>query len=218
MVSKDKSHYYEETIRMMEKQLQVFVHESCQVIHTYLTIFGKMTHNDLIDRLEFSRGTIFQSLLLLQEAGLVEKGIDPSIEDKRKNVFYYSTGADIEVLMNNSFLKYIMKAGKLDVYKNWVKNSLIISTSMLKTAYRISIQPLLEKIEKKSRSQVRSKEREGKYIIKYTEIDSIASQDKLIKKIESCIKEFEEQIKGKERDYKEPLEDPVAFSIFFVPL
>ena len=218
MKSKDKAHYYEETIRMMEKQLKVFVHESCQVIHTYLTIFGKMTHNDLMDRLEFSRGTIFQSLLLLQEAGLVEKGIDPSIEDKRKNVFYYSTGADIEVLMERGFLNYIIKAGKLDVYKNWVKNSLIISTSMLRTAYRISIQPLLEKIEKKSKSQLKSKEREGEYIIKYTEIDSIANREGLIKKIESCIEEFERQIKGTERDYKEPLENPVAFSIFFAPL
>ena len=218
MKTKEKAHYYEETIRMMEKQLQVFVHESCQVIHTYLTIFGKMTHNDLIERLEFSRGTIFQSLLLLQEAGFVEKGIDPSIKDKRKNAFYYSTGDDIEVLMEKEFLEYIIKAGKIDVYKNWVKNSLTISTSMLRTAYRISIQPLLEKIEKKSLSQVRSREREGEYIIKYTEINSIANRKELIKKIESCIKEFEEQIKGKERDYKEPLEDPVAFSIYFVPL
>jgi predicted transcriptional regulator len=218
MKIKDRAHYYEETIKMMEKQLQVFVHESCQVIHTYLTIFGKMTHKDLIDRLEFSRGTIFQSLLLLQEAGFVEKGIDSSIKDKRKNAFYYSTGDDIEVLMEKEFLEYIIKAGKLDVYKNWVKNSLIISTSMLRTAYRISIQPLLEKIEKKSKSQVKSKEREAEYIIKYMEIDSIANRDELIKKIESCIEEFERQIKGRERDYKEPLENPVAFSIFFAPL
>ncbi|MFX1252878.1 MAG: hypothetical protein ACFFCZ_14825 [Promethearchaeota archaeon] len=169
-----------------------------------------------MDKLDFSRGTIFKSLLMLQEAGFVEKGVNPTIKDKRKNAFYFAQSEDVELMMNHEFREYIHKAGKSDIYKEWLKNSLTISTTMIKTAYQVSIEPLLKKIQTETLNEEETKEKE--YIITYNDLNSISDRNKLIEKIKECIKEFEEQIKEEKRDYKKPLNKPVAFAIYYIPL
>ncbi|MHA2295062.1 MAG: MarR family transcriptional regulator [Candidatus Hodarchaeales archaeon] len=216
MIKDEKAEYYNEIIDKMEKRIQIFVHESCQVIYTYLNIYGKMTSKDLLEKLEFSRGTIFSSLKLLQDAGFVEKGINPKIKDERQNKFYYAKIFDIEIHMDHDFLNYIMKSDRLDVYKEYLKHATTITTGMIKTAEMIPVKRTLEKIESGKLPKKRTEDKLP--IIHYIEINTMTDRKKLVEKINECIKESEEQIKKEERDFKEPLENPVAFSIFFIPL
>ncbi|MFW9993293.1 MAG: hypothetical protein ACFFD4_14715 [Candidatus Odinarchaeota archaeon] len=215
MASDEKIQYYEETFQKMEKRLKIFSYLSCQEIYTYLLIFGKMTAKNLLEKLDFSRGTIFKALSILYEAKLVEKGEDPEILDKRQNTYYYAKKFDIEILGGPDFLDYAIKTGKLDIYKEYVRNALTISTAMIKIAERIPLERSLKKME----SGELSSECSGKgQTIHYIEVNSIPDQKRLIEKIRECVSEFESQIKEQERDFKEPLKNPVAFMLYFSSL
>ncbi|MFX0117107.1 MAG: hypothetical protein ACFFB3_21345, partial [Candidatus Hodarchaeota archaeon] len=80
---------YEQKIKEINSFLEIAKRESCTIIMTNLEIYGRMTHRDLLKRTNLGRGTIFRSLNLLKEAGIVAKGEDPEIEDKRMNTYYY---------------------------------------------------------------------------------------------------------------------------------
>lgn len=47
--------------------------ESCLLIYSYLTLYGKTTPVELRQRINLSKATVFRSLALLTEAGIVSK-------------------------------------------------------------------------------------------------------------------------------------------------
>jgi len=215
MVDNSLSLNFEKTVAKMEMQLQVFAQESCQVIHTYLTIFGKMTPNALMEKLDYSRGTIFKSLLHLQEAGYAKKEVDEKIADKRKNIYYVAMKESIDLKGSADFIEYLIAQDKLDVFTEWLKRSQTLVATMIKTVHQISIKEMIDKLEKRDTNFKESEVK--KFSIQFAEVTSIKDQEKLVKMMNECITEFENQMVKRE-DYEKPLSNPVAFSLFFTHL
>ncbi|MHA2364043.1 MAG: hypothetical protein ACXAC7_08785 [Candidatus Hodarchaeales archaeon] len=216
MVKVEKIDYYEKIIQGIERQLKVFVHESCSIIYTYLNIFGRMTYKDLLDKTELGRGTIFRSLSLLQEANLVAKGTDPDIKDKRKKSYYYAKENDLLVNMTKEFCEYLDQTNREEIFKIWQNHELTIPNLTMKTVTRIRRQKQFESITKGLAS---SEEDDSlKLMLSYSEIASIADRNKLLEKIMTCVNEFETQMQQETRNYKEPMVKPTALQIVFVPI
>ncbi|MHA2365502.1 MAG: hypothetical protein ACXAC7_16215 [Candidatus Hodarchaeales archaeon] len=215
MSIRDKKNYYSELVIKMEKQLKIFSHESCQAIYTQLLIFGKMTHTQILEKLNFSRGTIFNALLLLQEADFVGKGVDTAIKDKRKNSYYYAKDDDIEFDVGKEFLDYLITHNKVEIYKKYLRNSYSLNSGLIKYAISIQNEKTIKNFENRDIKHLKKGKKSPN--IHYYDVGSLKNHDKLIESIKKCIQEFEDEL-DKRIDPTKPLEHPVVFSLLFVPL
>ncbi|MFX0075053.1 MAG: hypothetical protein ACFE96_06390 [Candidatus Hermodarchaeota archaeon] len=205
-----KTQKYDKLIKHIETHLKVFTHESCIIIYTHLMIFGRMRYDDLLEKTRLGRATIFRSLKILQDAGLVKKGIDPDIEDKRKNTFYYAQEENIDLgRPDKEFMAYLKKVGKFDLCEKWLKNSISIPMGMIKSASNIIIRQDMQKsIDKTPTGRKR--------VILYG-IDSYEDSSEILAKIAELIEELKRQ-RHERPDYKQPLEKPAIFSLIFFQL
>jgi predicted transcriptional regulator len=79
----------EEKLVLLKNYIHLFNKESNLAVFLLLALQGQMTPRQLIESTRFGKATIFRSLKDLSDAELVGTDIDPSIQDKRKNKFYF---------------------------------------------------------------------------------------------------------------------------------
>ncbi|MFQ5976845.1 MAG: hypothetical protein ACE5OZ_01790 [Candidatus Heimdallarchaeota archaeon] len=200
---------YEQKIKEIESFLGMVKRESCTIIITHLEIYGRMTHHDLLKRTNLSRGTIFRSLTLLQEAGIVAKGEDPEIEDKRMNTYYYLKKATMEYpQFEQEFLDYLAETKRSTLYEDGLLSWSIYPSAMLKETARIRTKKILEKHDK-------GKPPSEGFCVSF-QIASIADSTTIFEKILACIEEVNKHCSIGDR--KTPLEHPKVFSLVYVPL
>lgn len=211
---------YEKWIDIINSQLKVFSHVSCQRIFVYLRICGKKTAADLMDYLKYSRAAIYTAVNLLLEAQYIKKERDPTIKDKRKNVYYYAIEKDFVIIDDENFVNYVIKRNKLKIYLKWLKNSVKMSTSMIDEIYKVVISSKiarLKQLEKNDGFETSLSPDEKKSIITYSEIGSITNQQTIVAKILDFLKELENDFTISEPS-KNSITNPALFSLFYIPL
>lgn len=210
MQKKSVNAEYEQKIKEIESFLEIVKRDSCTIIMTHLEIHGRMTHHELLKKTNLGRGTIFRSLALLQEAGIVAKGEDPEIEDKRKKFYYYMKKLTFEYpKFDPELLAYLTETNRAKLYEDWLFSWSIQPTAMLKETARIRTKKILE-----NRDRGEALSDDGFCVV--FQISSIADSATIFEKIQECIAEVNKQ--SSEVSSEKPLENPKVFSLFYFPL
>ncbi|TET74802.1 MAG: hypothetical protein E3J43_09320 [Candidatus Heimdallarchaeota archaeon] len=186
--------------------------ESCLLLYSYLALYGKTTPAELRQKINLSKATIFRGLALLTEAEIINKEVNDQITDKRFNVEYYisETLADFSKFSFSTELKkYAKSQEKLAVLEEWLSQleflPLILNqlTSQLMISMCDSPSCLEEEKTKVIKTLIfRLKEEEN-----YSEFH---------KKLIDFIEDVDSNQSEKKRNLKEPMNNPVAFSISVV--
>ncbi len=221
MAIQEKIIEYGSWINIIESQLKVFNHESCHKIYLYLRIQGKVTAATLIKKLNYSRGTVHTALNLLQDAQYIKKGKDPKIKDKRNNVYYYAIDKDLSIIDDQDFLRYVSANNKLEIYLEWLKNSIKISTTMIEFIYQFALAAKIENLKEKNpedeiiSSKAKSEPKQA--IITYSELGSLENQEKVAGKIIEFLESLKEDFIMR-KSHKEPIVNPTLLSLFYIPI
>lgn len=186
--------------------------ESCLLIYSYLTLYGKTTPVELRQRINLSKATVFRSLALLTEAGIVSKEINNQVADKRYSVEYYITETLEEfskATISEEIKKRAKSQEKLSILEDWLSQLefLPLVLNQLTSQLMISVCDGFSSPEGKRKQIVkvlvfRLKEEEN-----YTEFR---------KKLMDFMREIDAKHSKRKRNMKEPMKNPVAFSISVV--
>ena len=186
--------------------------ESCLLIYSYLTLYGKTTPVELRQRINLSKATVFRSLALLTEAGIVSKEINNQVADKRYSVEYYITETLEEfskVTVSEEVRERAKSQEKLSILEDWLSQLefLPLVLNQLTSQLMISVcddfsPPEGDKKQIIKTLVFRLKEEEN-----YTEFQ---------KKLKNFMREIDAKHSNKKRNLKEPMKNPVAFSISVV--
>ncbi|WP_455142869.1 hypothetical protein [Candidatus Hodarchaeum mangrovi] len=210
---------YEKWIDIIDNQLKVFNHVSCQRIFIYLRISGKKTATDLMSYLKYSRGAIYTALNYLLEAQYIKKEEDPNIQDKRKNVFYYAIDKDFKIIGDTNFVNYVIKRDKLNLYLKWLKKSVIMSTSMIDEIYDMVIDSKISKIKEAENLESTRLPLDSdikKSIVTYSVLGSVNNHKETIEKILTFLTKLEHDFVISESS-KKPISNPTLFSLYYIP-
>lgn len=215
---------YKDRVDKMQSYLKIAVVPSSHSIYIYLYIYGKLTYIDLMAKLNYSRGTIFTSLKVLQEADLISKHEDPSINDKRKNVFYSANKVSIDIDIDQPFLNYLIQFDYIETYIEYVKLSQTFSLSMMSVAVEIfqnkGTAYLKEALANKTSEQIEETHNRdvGQPNLFYYEIKSLKDRKKITKMLHECIEKFEQETHKTVKEGDKPIQDPVILSVVFAGL
>ncbi|MFW9928607.1 MAG: hypothetical protein ACFFD1_04375 [Candidatus Thorarchaeota archaeon] len=219
MEKKSNIEQYDEWVSYIKKHLEIFAHESCAIIYTNLLIYGKLSYNELMNKTDLGRGTIFRALTLLSEANLIEKGIDPKIKDKRMNSYYFAKPFEALFDMDKLFFDYLKEKNLLKLYFTFLRNERDLTNNIVKAVMRIQTDKTIQKIQKKIKNiEKQSKEHKNRFTFTYNEIGSISDPVLFFKEFQNLCMRFEDEIHRKKRDFKEPLSNPVLLSVVFSTL
>ena len=186
--------------------------ESCLLIYSYLALYGKTTPSELRHRTNLSKATIFRSLAILTEAGLVSKEINDHIEDKRYNIEYHITETLEEfskVTISKEIKRYVKTHGKLSILEEWLSQLEFLPLVL----NRLTSQLMISVFDDPSNPEREKKQIIKKLVFRLREEENYAEFQK---KLTNFMKEIDAKHTKKKRDMKQPMKNPVAFSISVV--
>jgi predicted transcriptional regulator len=186
--------------------------ESCLLIYSYLTLYGKTTPVELRQRINLSKATVFRSLTLLTEAGIVSREINNQVADKRHSVEYYITET-LEEFSKATISEEVKKRAesqeKLSILEDWLSQLEFLPLVLNQLTSRLMISVC---------DDSSSPEGEKKQIIK-TLVFRLKEEENYTefqKKLMDFMREIDAKHSNKKRNLKEPMKNPVAFSISVV--
>ncbi|MCW3997924.1 MAG: MarR family transcriptional regulator [Candidatus Bathyarchaeota archaeon] len=186
--------------------------ESCLLIYSYFTLYGKTTPVELRQRINLSKATVFRSLALLTEAGIVTKEINDQIADKRFSIEYYISETLEEfskVTVSKEIKKYAKTQGKLRILEDWLSQLEFLPLVL----NRLTSQLMISVCDDPS-----SQKREKKQIIK-TLVFRLKEEENYAEfqeKLKNFMREIDAKHSKRKRNMKQPMKNPVAFSISVV--
>lgn len=186
--------------------------ESCLLIYSYLTLYGKTTPVELRQRINLSKATVFRSLALLTEAGIVSKEINNQVADKRYSFEYYITETLEEfskATVSEEIKKHAKSQKKLSILEAWLSQLefLPLVLNQLTSQLMISVCDDSSRPEGKKKKIIKTLVFRLKEEENYTEFQ---------KKLMDFMREIDAEHSNKKRNLKEPMKNPVAFSISVV--
>lgn len=203
----------------LEKQLlripfltKIIKTESCLLIYSYLALFGKTTPAELRKRTNLSKATIFRNLSLLTEAGILTKEINDQIIDRRYNLEYYisETLADIsKIFFSKRLLKYVESQKKLDTLDNLLSQLEFLPLIL----NRLTSQLMISTCKYPSFRDVKQNRVVKTLIFRLKEEENY---ENFHKKLMDLIEYVDTKKIEKKRNMKEPMKNPVAFSVSIV--
>jgi DNA-binding transcriptional ArsR family regulator len=205
-----KKHSILERFNMLESLLKVLETDSCLQIYSYLILFGQTTPAKLREVTGQSKATIFRNLAVLYETEVLDKVEDPDAEDKRYNLYYYVNQDILQLvrkLYSTELDEYAGVSNQQDVINRWTNavEALPLALSQF-TNHFIMLSASTESTQNDGRCMAVAK------ILSFRvgETDDLGN---LITQISNLVKTFESRKKREKRDFKEPLNQPVAMSI-----
>jgi hypothetical protein len=197
-----------ERFEKLQDLLKVLETDSCLQIYAYLILYGKTTPAKLREVTGQSKATIFRNLALLYETGILDKIEDPSATDKRYNLNYY-VKQDIlklvKLIYNSEVDKYARENNKSDVISQWMFSveALPLTLSQF-TNQMIAFSAATSATEENCLALVKL------ISFRVGESDDL---NILMGQISNLISSFEQKKSKRKRDFKDPLNQPVALSI-----
>ena len=186
--------------------------ESCLLIYSYLALFGKTTPAELRKRTNLSKATIFRNLSLLTEAGILTKEINDQIIDRRYNLEYYisETLADIsKIFFSKRLLKYVESQKKLDTLDNLLSQLEFLPLIL----NRLTSQLMISTCKYPSFRDGKQNRVVKTLIFRLKEEENY---ENFHKKLMDLIEYVDTKKIEKKRNMKEPMKNPVAFSVSIV--
>ena len=198
----------------MEQLLKILNIESCLLIYSYLMVFGKTTPAELRDVTGLSKATMFRNLALLLEAGILKKQEVKSVSDKRYSLHYY-IGKNLIELTKKAYSPkvrtYAESIGKTDLVTTWISN-LETFPYLLNQYTSQAIMLMAQKPQKDPESSCLV----SKLVV--FRIGDIGKIAKFNKRLIKLVEDFDLTQAESKRDWKKPLEHPVALSVSVVAL
>ena len=199
-----------ERFEMLESLLKVLETDSCLQIYSYLILFGKTTPAKLREVTGQSKATVFRNLSLLHETEVLDKAEDPNADDKRYNLYYY-VKQDILQLVKDIFSsgieKHAIENSKQDILARWTNavEALPLALGQFTNQFIMLSASTESTVTDSGRVAV------AKIIsFRVGETDDLAN---LITQISNLVRTFESRKAKHKRNFKKPLNRPVAMSI-----
>lgn len=187
--------------------------DSCLQIYSFLILFGRTTAAQLRQKTGLSNATVFRSLALLSEAGIVDKEEDPDVPDRRYNLYYFVTGNLMGLskkLVPKDVAKELEKRGRTKELQAWYQALETLPLTLNRFASQYVLSMKYTAAESESEEEVK--------IIKMMAfcVDSIDDVETLLMKLQDFLGKFE-SLRGQRREsWKKPLQNPVVLSVSIV--
>jgi predicted transcriptional regulator len=177
-----------------------------------LTLYGKTTPVELRQRINLSKATVFRSLALLTEAGIVSREINNQVADKRHSVEYYITETLEEfskVTVSEEIRKCAESKEKLGMLEDWLSQLEFLPLVL----NRLTSQLMISVCDGSSRPEGDKKQIIKTLVFRLKEEENYTEFQK---KLMDFMREIDAKHSNKKRNFKEPMKNPVAFSISVV--
>jgi predicted transcriptional regulator len=177
-----------------------------------LTLYGKTTPVELRQRINLSKATVFRSLALLTEAGIVSREINNQVADKRHSVEYYVSETLEEfskVTVSEEIRKCAESKEKLGMLEDWLSQLEFLPLVL----NRLTSQLMISVCDGSSRPEGDKKQIIKTLVFRLKEEENYTEFQK---KLMDFMREIDAKHSNKKRNFKEPMKNPVAFSISVV--
>ncbi|MHA1907682.1 MAG: MarR family transcriptional regulator [Candidatus Thorarchaeota archaeon] len=199
----------------MDELIQIIKLESCLMIYSYLMLFGKTTPAELREVTGQSKATMFRNLARLSEAGILKKEEVKSVEDKRYSLHYYISKNIMDMtkkLYSKKVAKYADSIGKSRNIREWASSIEALPYLLnQQTSHLILLMAQRPSSVEDSRCAVVSK-----FLV--FRVEDLEKVGPLHKKLHAIVDSIDSKKDEKKRDWKQPLNHPVAISISVVSL
>ncbi len=186
--------------------------ESCLILYSYLALYGKTTPAELRQRINLSKATIFRSLAQLTEAEIITREVNNQVTDKRYNVEYYisETLADFSKFSFSKELReYAKSQEKSVILEEWLSQLEFLPLVLNQLTSQLMISTFVP-----PSSTGAKKTRIIKTLI--FRLKEEENYSEFHKKLIDFVEDVDSKHSEKKRNMKEPMKNPVAFSVSVV--
>ena len=198
----------------MELMSRIIKIDSCLSIYSYLMLFGKTTPAELRNATGLSKATMFRSLALMSEAGVLAHEEDSEVADKRYSQHYYISQNIIEMskeLSSPGLASYAESQGRAGLVAEWIRNLEFLPATLNQHTTQLLISMSCQEEVKESSPNVVTK-------LMVFRVDEGENPGEVLKSLQDFVEWFDGKHKTKRRDWRKPIRNPVVLSMSLVSL
>lgn len=178
-------------------------------------VFGKTTPAELREVTGQSKATMFRNLARLSDAGILKKEEVKSVEDKRYSLHYYISKNLMDItkrIYSKKLSQYAGSVGKANLMKEWASSIEALPYLLNQQTSRL----ILLMAQKTPTSESERCSVVSKFLV--FRLQDIESVGELHKNLKAIIDDIDSKHVQKKRNWKQPLQRPVAITISVVSL